>query len=58
MHIIGRTADQVFGHVEMDATPFAKPPDKLGHLGHDFGADAVARQDKKGRIGQDAPPVG
>jgi hypothetical protein len=29
----------------MDAALCAEPSDELFHLGHDFGADAVTRQD-------------
>jgi hypothetical protein len=39
--VIGAAADQIFGHVE-GCRVSLEPADDLLHLGHDFGADAVA----------------
>jgi hypothetical protein len=50
VRVIGRAADKVLAHVEGDALR-AEPVDDLAHLGHDFGADPVAGQDKQCTVG-------
>ncbi|GHC47532.1 hypothetical protein GCM10007315_06680 [Gemmobacter tilapiae] len=57
MGIVGTAADQIFGHVKLDAPLGPEPADDLFHLGHDFRADAVAGEDKKGRICHGNAPV-
>mgnify|MGYP006158241359 CR=1 FL=1 len=54
MCVIGAAAHKVFGHVEFDPALGVEPADDLFHLGHDFGTDAVAGEDKDGGIGHGA----
>jgi len=56
--VIGAAADEVFADVEVDAALGAEPADDLFHLGHDFGADAIAGEDEKGGIGHGGSPAG
>ena len=55
--VVGASADQVFRDVEQDAATRAHPADDLFHLGHDFGADAVAGKDEERGVGHRARSV-
>ena len=46
MNIVGSAAHKIFGHIELDLSFSAEPVDDLADLGHDFGADTVARKDE------------
>jgi hypothetical protein len=48
--IIGAAADEIFRHVEMDIALLTEPTDDFLDLGHHFGANAVAGEDKNGRV--------
>jgi len=47
MRIIGGPANQTLGHIEFQIALFTIPIDDFANFGHDFGANAVARKDKK-----------
>ena len=51
MGVIGGAADQIFGHIELQPSRRPHPVDDFAHLGHHFGADAVAGQDQEGGVG-------